>query len=74
MWQIFILSVGHCHPRVTQTVQLQLACFGTGSPINPDQIPDGPWKATKYSKRLLENLPKKFDTVLFFASGYFFAL
>ena len=61
--------VGHCHPRVTQTAQLQMARFGTGIPSYLINEAGGSENSSRYVERLTKTLPNQLNTVLFFTSG-----
>ena len=64
-----LATVGHCHPRVTQTAQLQMARFGTGVPSYLIGETSGGETNSRYVERLTKTLPNQLNTVLFFTSG-----
>ena len=72
MYSINPFAVGHCHPRVTQTAQLQMARFGTGIPsylVCDNSINDGSSSNSRYVDRIIMTMPNQLNTVLFFTSG-----
>jgi 4-aminobutyrate aminotransferase-like enzyme/Ser/Thr protein kinase RdoA (MazF antagonist) len=57
-----VCHVGHCHPRVVQAGQKQMARLNT----NTRYLYDG---LTEYAERLCDTLPKDLDTCFFVNSG-----
>ena len=57
-----VCHVGHCHPRVVEAGQRQMACLNT----NTRYLYDG---LTDYAQRLCSTLPRELDTCFFVNSG-----
>ncbi len=57
-----VCHVGHCHPKVVQAGQNQMAKLNTNTRYLYDEL-------TQYAQKLCETLPKELDTCFFVNSG-----